>query len=183
MPANYRKLTTGRSCSRLWPPHRPRNALPFSQYVGYPTYPVRLISELPPGLLRRLPVTKKKAIRVLVADDNPTMRRIICAFLKKLQNVEVCAEATDGTMAVEKARNLKPNLLILDVVMPGLSGIEAAALIKKFLPHAKVIVFTLYDDKIGNTLANFSGVDVLIPKTAGLDALSNKINSLLAETA
>ena len=128
-------------------------------------------------------MTKKKSTRVLVADDNPTMRRIICSYLNNLHNIEVCAEAIDGTMAVEKARGLQPDLLILDVVMPVLSGVEAAALIRKFLPWATIILFTTYGDTVGKTLATFAGVDVVLSKTEGLDALSNKINAVLAETA
>ncbi len=127
-------------------------------------------------------MTKKKRMRVLVADDNPTMRRIIRSFLDELPEVEVSAEATDGTTAVDAAREHKPDLVILDVVMPGLNGVEAAGVIKKFLPRAKVILFTMYGDRVGKTLANHVGVDVVIPKTEdGLSVLSQKITAVIAE--
>ena len=127
-------------------------------------------------------VTKKKRMRVLVADDNPTMRRIIRSFLDELPDVEVCAEVSDGVAAVDAAREQKPDLVILDVVMPGLSGVEAAALIKKFLPRAKAILFTTYGDAVGKTLANSVGVDIVIPKIeGGLAALSEKISAVIAK--
>ena len=68
---------------------------------------------------------------MLVADDSPSMRKIIRSFLEELPHVEICAVATNGTEAADAARTLEPDLLILDVVMPGLSGVEAGAQLKQ----------------------------------------------------
>lgn len=118
---------------------------------------------------------------MLVADDNPSMRKIVRTFLEELPRVEVCAVATNGTEAVDAARAFEPDLLILDVVMPGLSGVEVASVVKKILPRAKVILFTMYEDRVGRALAKSAGVDIVLAKTRGLSALSDKLNSVLEE--
>jgi CheY-like chemotaxis protein len=81
--------------------------------------------------------------RVLVADDNAGVRRAIRWYLEQRTAVEVCAEAENGLEAVDKALALKPDLLILDVGMPGLNGIEASGVLKKKLPEAKIVLFTI----------------------------------------
>src|SRR5215471_7118367 len=126
------------------------------------------------------PQSKRERIRVLVADDNPSMRKIIRSFLEQLPHVEICSVATNGTEAAA-ARSLEPDLLILDVVMPGLSGVEVASVVKKILPRAKVILFTMYEEKVGRTLAKSAGVDIVLAKTGGLAALSEKINCVIEE--
>jgi DNA-binding NarL/FixJ family response regulator len=118
---------------------------------------------------------------VLVADDSASMRKIIRSFLEELPHVELCAVATNGTEAADAARTLEPDLLILDVVMPGLSGVEVATVVKKILPRAKVILFTMYEEKVGKTLAKSAGVDIVLAKTGGLSALSDKINAVIDE--
>jgi DNA-binding NarL/FixJ family response regulator len=127
------------------------------------------------------PQLKRERIRVLVADDSPTMRKIIRSFLQELPHVEICAVATNGTEVADFARMQKPDLLILDVVMPGLSGVEVASVVKKILPHSKVILFTMYEEKVGRTLAKSAGVDIVLAKTGGLAALSDKINAVIEE--
>jgi YesN/AraC family two-component response regulator len=69
---------------------------------------------------------RNRALRVLVADDHETVRMGLCAILKSCSDIEVCAEAKNGEEAVEKARELRPDLIILDITMPVLGGIEAA---------------------------------------------------------
>jgi|SRR5215470_1302947 len=127
------------------------------------------------------PASKREPIRVLVADDNASMRKIIRSFLEELPHVEICAVAKNGTEAVDAARAFEPDLLILDVVMPELSGLEVASVVKKTLPRSKVILFTMYGDTVGKALAKSAGVDIVLAKTRGLSALSEKINSVIEE--
>jgi len=126
-------------------------------------------------------VNEIKPIRVLIADDNASMRKVIRTFVEDISNVEICAVARDGAEALESARTLKPDVLILDVAMPRLNGVEVASLIKKSLPRAKVILFTMYEDSVGKTLAKSAGVDVILAKTRGISALTEKINAVIEE--
>jgi len=131
------------------------------------------------SLLLRVPVRKSKPIRVLVADDNYSMRKVIRSFLEGFPDVEVCAVTANGTETVEAALALKPDLLIVDVVMPGLSGVEVAGLVKKSLPHARIVLFTMYGDTVGKTLIKSAGVDVVIPKSKGVSALTEQISAAI----
>ena len=79
-------------------------------------------------------------MRVLVADDHELMRKRLQAFLLGREDVQTLAEAANGGEAIEKARELRPDLIIMDVSMPGLDGFEAPKEIKKFLPDAAVII-------------------------------------------
>ena len=121
--------------------------------------------------------------RVLIADDNKFVRRAICTLLTKWPDVEVCAETDDGRKTVATALALRPDLLILDVRMPELNGIEVASILKKSLPEAKMILFTMYSDQIGTDLASAAGVTVVLPKLDGLPALVKALDSFLSDGA
>ncbi len=86
-------------------------------------------------------------IRVLVADDHTIVRQGLVGILKASEEVEVVAEASDGNEAVEKALKTKPDVAVLDVSMPRLSGIEAARRIHETLPATRLLVLTMHDDE------------------------------------
>lgn len=86
-------------------------------------------------------------VRVLVADDHTIVRQGLVGILKASDEVEVVAEAADGSEAVEKALKTKPDVAVLDVSMPRLSGIEAARRIHEALPGTRVLVLTMHDDE------------------------------------
>ncbi len=86
-----------------------------------------------------------KPFRILVADDHPIFRLGLCALLGTREGWEVCGEAADGRDAVEKCRQLKPDLLILDICMPELNGLDAARQILKNNPDQLVLVLTAVD--------------------------------------
>jgi DNA-binding NarL/FixJ family response regulator len=86
-------------------------------------------------------------IRVLVADDHTIVRQGLVGILKASEEVEVVAEASDGNEAVEKALKTKPDVAVLDVSMPRLSGIEAARRIHEALPATRLLVLTMHDDE------------------------------------
>jgi DNA-binding NarL/FixJ family response regulator len=118
------------------------------------------------------------AYRVLIADDNPYVREVIRIFLGQREDVEVCAEAENGSEAVSLALLHKPHLMILDAVMPEMNGIEASLLLKKSLPDAKTILFTMYADAIP-TSAVAAGVDVVLPKPEGITSLLKVVDDEL----
>jgi len=86
-------------------------------------------------------------IRVVVADDHALLREGIRALLRQSDEVEVVGEAADGREAVEECRRLEPDVVLMDVAMPGLGGLEATLAIVKEQPAVKVLVLTQYDDR------------------------------------
>jgi len=80
--------------------------------------------------------------RILVVDDHAIVRSGLCSLLGSQKGWEVCGEASDGQDAVEKCRQLKPNLLILDICLPKLNGVDAARRILKDNPTQRILVFT-----------------------------------------
>lgn len=85
-------------------------------------------------------------IRVLIADDHAILREGLRALLKLSDDIEVVGEAADGQQAIERTAALRPDVVLMDVSMPGLGGLEATLEIRKAQPDVKVLVLTQYDD-------------------------------------
>src|SRR6476619_784001 len=81
---------------------------------------------------------------ILVADDNEIVRREICRLLLRETECEVCGEAEHGLDAIEKSQQLHPNLIILDLSMPVMNGIDAARVLRLRMPTVPIIMFTSY---------------------------------------
>jgi len=118
--------------------------------------------------------------RVLIADDNEIMRRLIRTFLEQVPGVEICAQTTNGIETVDTALALRPDLLVLDFMMPGLNGIEVAGVLKKSLPEAKSVLFTMYSDSLHERLAAAAGITTVLAKTGGISALTTAVRSMVA---
>ncbi len=86
-------------------------------------------------------------IRVLIADDHELLREGVRLILVRQDDMEVVGEAADGKEAVDKVRQLSPDVVLMDIAMPGLGGLEATLEIKQFAPQTKVLVLTQYEDK------------------------------------
>src|SRR5437660_10587188 len=87
------------------------------------------------------------ALRILVADDHEIVRRGVCALLKSHAGWDVCAEAADGREAVEKARQLDPDVVILDIGMPNVNGLTAARQILQNDQQQKILILTITDSE------------------------------------
>ena len=87
------------------------------------------------------------AIRVLIVDDHALFRRGLEMVLEQEDDVEVVGEAGDGAEAIEKAQELMPDVVLMDVRMPRRSGIEATQTIKDLIPHAKILMLTISDEE------------------------------------
>jgi DNA-binding NarL/FixJ family response regulator len=112
-------------------------------------------------------------IRILVADDHALVREGIVALLRRHDDVEVVAEAQDGKETVLKAAKLKPDLILLDIAMPGLGGLEATLEIKKAHPDIRILILSQYDDKEYVSRLLKAGVSGYILKHAvGTDLIS-----------
>ena len=92
-----------------------------------------------------MPAKKKNPIRLLVVDDHPAFRMGLAALIQSQPDMEVAAECGDGKQAVELFRKVKPDVTLMDLRLPGLSGVEAILAIRKDFPEARVIVVTTYD--------------------------------------
>jgi two-component system invasion response regulator UvrY len=120
--------------------------------------------------------------QILIADDSSIVRNILKELLEDHGNLEVCAEASDGAEALAKARELRPDLVLLDLAMPGMGGAETAAALKKILPDVPIIVFTMYSENIGKALTSASGVEFVLSKPEGLKPLMRAVDTLLNKT-
>ncbi|HEY6707555.1 MAG TPA: response regulator transcription factor, partial [Actinomycetota bacterium] len=87
------------------------------------------------------------AIRVLIVDDHALFRRGLEMVLVQEDDVEVVGESGDGAEAIEKAQELMPDVVLMDVRMPRRSGIEATQAIKDLIPHAKILMLTISDEE------------------------------------
>jgi DNA-binding NarL/FixJ family response regulator len=118
-------------------------------------------------------------MRILIADDHEVIRRSVIRVLQSRAGVE-CAEATNGKEAVEKALDWKPDLVLLDVRLPALSGFDAARGIKQHHPDIPILFFSIYDSDeilkearlVGNGFILKETIVEMLPKA--LDALLHK---------
>jgi CheY-like chemotaxis protein len=115
---------------------------------------------------------------LLIVDDNSNIRYLIRTFLESM-GYTVCGEAVDGVDALEKAAELQPDLILLDMLMPRMNGIEAAAALKRLLPRVPIILFSMNVDSIGKTVAAAVGVDLVLSKTDGISKLRESLKTLL----
>lgn len=109
-------------------------------------------------------------IRVLLADDHTLFREGVKLLLENTEEVEVIGQAADGNEAVEKARLLQPDVVIMDITMPHLNGLEATRLIRKEMPDVQVLILTMHgsDDYFFQTLqAGANGF--VLKEAAGID--------------
>ena len=129
-----------------------------------------------------MPKSKLKPKCILIADDSETMRTLIRTFLESRAGFEVCGEAVDGVDAIEKAKQLKPDLIILDLAMPRMNGAAAASILKRMMPKVPIILFTMYDEMMSKALSSAVRVDLVLSKPKGLDEMVTHVQGLLAST-
>src|SRR5207247_10665803 len=83
---------------------------------------------------------------VLVVDDNALIRQALCEMFKREADFEVCGEAENGREAIEKALHLHPDLIVMDLSMPVMNGIDAAGVLKGLMPMVPLMIFSKYSD-------------------------------------
>ncbi len=116
--------------------------------------------------------------RILVIDDGDSVRDVIRIFLEHA-GFEVCGEAGDGMEAIEQARKLKPDLIVLDLAMPRMNGAEAATVLSQTMPDIPIVLLTLYQNVLGSALTSAVTVKAVVDKTDGMARLVECIRSLL----
>ncbi len=117
-------------------------------------------------------------IRVLLADDHPVVRRGLAALLGTLDEFEVVGEAEDGEGAVREAQLCRPDVVLMDVRMPGMDGVEATRRIRKAVPDVAVLVLTMYDDDATVFTAMQAGAQGYLLKGAEQDEIAAGIKAV-----
>jgi DNA-binding NarL/FixJ family response regulator len=115
---------------------------------------------------------------VLLVDDNSLVRRTLRRIFET-SGFEVCGELGDGSQAVKEAPILKPDLIVLDLSMPGLNGLEAAPLLRRLLPDVPIILFTIYPSMAIQRNAQIAGVTSVISKDKEISYLVSEAEKLV----
>lgn len=118
-----------------------------------------------------------KPKHVLIVDDHDYVRKMLRDFFANEPGFTICGEATDGLDAIEKARELRPELIILDLLMPNMNGLAAARLLKKLLPRTPIVMLTLHHDAIKDY--QIDGVDAVVAKGSPISSLLNSVKGLV----
>lgn len=118
------------------------------------------------------------AKRILISEDETSVRHAMRIFIETRSPFEVF-EAADGDEALRKAAVINPDLVVLDLRMPKANGIEVAALLHVRTPQTPIVVFTMFEDKLGAPLAKILGIAAVVPKTDGVGKLLGRIEALL----
>jgi CheY-like chemotaxis protein len=116
--------------------------------------------------------------QILIADDDEDIRRVIRWLIASRTSYEVCGEAVNGLDAIEKARTLSPDLILLDYSMPTMNGIETGAVLKAMLPGVPVILFTGTGAGAIESAAISVGIRAVVPK-ADIGRLVTHLEKLL----
>jgi len=119
--------------------------------------------------------------RILIVDDSEIVRDTIRVLLTSA-GFNVCGEAHNGLAAIEKAQELKPDLIVLDLAMPVMDGGHTASVLKKMMPDVFVVFFTMYEESTCGALASAAGVDVVLSKADGIGQLLRCARGLLDDS-
>jgi DNA-binding NarL/FixJ family response regulator len=116
------------------------------------------------------------AVRILVVDDADVSRRMVRAMVRDTPGLSVCGEAESGATGLQKFDSLKPDVVVLDLSLPDITGIEAARLMASADPSVPLILFTIVQTKGIEDVAKQAGIRAIVPKTEAWDLIST-INS------
>ncbi len=118
-------------------------------------------------------------IRIMLADDRRLVRQVLSALIDRQPGMDVVAEAEDGQRAVKLAHKVKPDVIIMDIHMPGLSGIDATSQIVSEFPEVKVIGFSMYSDSQFVAAMLKAGATGYVLKDCGFEELARAIHMVL----
>lgn len=116
---------------------------------------------------------------ILIADDSIFIRKALCNVFDREEDFDVCGEAENGREAVDKARILHPDLILLDLSMPVMNGLDATRILKRVMPEVPVIMFSMYSDSSTEKEARSAGVWGLVSKFAHISVLLSKARRAL----
>ena len=117
--------------------------------------------------------------RIFIVDDSRVMRRLLRTYLENRLEHIVCSEAADGLEAIQSAGEVKPDLIVLDLCMPIMNGLEAASVLHDMLPGVPIILFTMHKEIVSEKQARAAGIRAVISKTDQIDLLLNEISNVV----
>jgi two-component system, chemotaxis family, chemotaxis protein CheY len=118
--------------------------------------------------------------QILIVDDSPFLRRTIRSSIEQNTDWQVCGEAENGQVAIEKTKELHPDLIILDLAMPIMNGLDAARHIAGFAPGVAILLFTMHGSRELSKDAELIGIkQVLSKSSAGIEQLMSTVKVLL----
>ena len=119
-------------------------------------------------------------IRILIADDHEIFRRGLRSLLESHPSWEVCGEAVDGREAVDRVKELHPDVVVLDVGMPRLNGLEAAELIREQVPNSRIVILSQHEPQILKQAALSAGARAYVTKSEVSQELVMAIERIIA---
>ena len=120
---------------------------------------------------------------VLVVDDNSSVRKLICELFTRESDFQVCAEAENGQEAILKAQQVDPDLIVTDLSMPLMNGLEETCTLKKLMPKVPVIIYSAHMDSFFEKEALAAGASAVVAKTDVVAALIPTARALVNELA
>jgi DNA-binding NarL/FixJ family response regulator len=118
------------------------------------------------------------SIKVLIADDNKLLRVLLTDFINKMSDIEVSAQACDGFEVLEKVRSSNPDVILMDIEMPNLNGIDATAALHKEFPDIKTIALSIHDEQSFIRRMFEAGASGYLLKNCAYDHLEVAINQV-----
>lgn len=119
-------------------------------------------------------------IKILIVDNHLRFRQVLSSVLGGVSDIVIVGEASNGLEAVQKARELKPDVVLMDIRMPVMNGIEATAILKEEMPEVKVLILTLFGEDYDIFLAMKAGAQGYILKSADFDGIKTAIIGIAA---
>jgi DNA-binding NarL/FixJ family response regulator len=116
-------------------------------------------------------------VRVLIVDDMPQVRQDLRLLLQLTGEIEIVGEAADGLEAIRQAEALRPDVVVMDLAMPGMDGFEATRQIKTRCPACRVVALTIHADKAAQQKAIQAGVDGFVVKGVSVETLMQAISA------
>ena len=119
---------------------------------------------------------------VLIADDNLFIRESLRRLFEREEDFDVCGEAENGKEAVDKAQELHPDLILLDLSMPVMNGLDATRALKRLMPEVPIVMFSAYSDSFTEKEARSAGASTLVSKSERMSVLVGIARNLMHAT-
>lgn len=116
---------------------------------------------------------------VLIVDDNAFIRHALYEVFNREEDFEVCGVAENGRDAIEEARRLHPDLVVLDLSMPVMNGLDAARVLQRVMPSVPLIMYSAFEDRYSEQVARVRGISAIVSKSEHVSILIDKARGLL----